>query len=158
MRTITIQKIMALVLVAISVFLIVEGTQHSYYGRFGPGSGFFPIWVGGLLLVLSLALLGQSLALAGDTRTFMPDGAAFKRPLILAAACVVVVPALSIFGFRLTMFVFVALVPMILQRQRWYVALSVAAVASFGAAYLFERVLYVRLPHVTLPFLAGLGL
>ena len=43
MHTITIQKIVALVLAALAVFIIAEGMTLSYYGRFGPGSGFLPI-------------------------------------------------------------------------------------------------------------------
>jgi hypothetical protein len=158
LRTVTVQRIVALVLTALGLFLVQQGMQHAYYGRLGPGSGFFPIWVGALLAALSFLLFLQSFFLAEDPGRFIPDGALFRRPLILAVACAAVVPALAVFGFRLTMFVFVLLVPFILERQRWYVSVAVAAVASFGTAYVFEHVLLVRLPHAHLPFLNGFGL
>jgi hypothetical protein len=100
----------------------------------------------------------QTFLVGGDLGRFIPDRDLFRRPVILALACVVVLPALTIFGFRLTMFVFVALVPFIIERQRWYVSVGVAAVASFGTAFVFERVLQVRLPHASLGFLNGIGL
>lgn len=157
MRSLAVQRIVALVLTAIGLFLVQQGMQHTYYGRFGPGPGFFPIWVGALLAALSVLLFLQSCFLAEDLGRFIAEGALFRRPLILTAACAAVVPALAVFGFRLTMFVFVLLVPLILERQRWYVALAVAAVASLGTAYVFEQLLLVRLPHASLGFLNGLG-
>ena len=158
MRTITAERIAALVLAAIGLFLVQQGAQYTYYGRFGPGSGFFPIWVGALLAGLSLMLFLQTFFVPRDLGRFIPDRALFRRPVILALACAVVLPALTIFGFRLTMFVFVALVPFIIERQRWYVSVAVAALASFGTAFVFERVLQVRLPHASLGILNGLGL
>ena len=158
MHTITIQKIVALVLAALAVFIIAEGMTLSYYGRFGPGSGFLPIWVGGLLLVLSLILAVQSFRAADDGTLFLPGQGTYKRPLALAIACLLVLPALPLFGFRLTMFVFVLLVPAILERQRWPWAIAIAAIASFGIAAIFEGVLLVRLPHAAIAGLSHLGL
>jgi len=158
MHTITVQKVVALVLAALAVFIIAEGMTLSYYGRFGPGSGFLPIWVGGLLLVLSLILVVQSFRAADDGTLFLPGRGTYKRPLALALACLLVLPALPLFGFRLTMFVFVLLVPAILERQRWPWAIAIAAIASFGTAAVFENVLLVRLPHAAIGGLSHLGL
>lgn len=158
MRTITVQKIAALLLAGLGAFLLYHGAQGTYYGRFGPGSGFFPIWVGAFLTGMALILLIQSFVQAGDVSAFFPDREVLMRPLIVAAASVALVPALGLFGFRLSMFVFVLLMPMILARQKWWVALLIAVVASFGTAWVFESLLRVRVAHATIPFLNGLGL
>ncbi|ODT81235.1 MAG: hypothetical protein ABS76_12360 [Pelagibacterium sp. SCN 64-44] len=158
MSMITVQKMAAVLLMAGGAFIVWQGSLLTYYGRLGPGPGFLPVWVGGALLVLSTILLVQSFLASNDGEPFLPEKGAYKRPLLLALACLLTALALPVLGFRLTIFVFVLLVPLILGRQRWFVAVAVAAVMSFGTAYLFENLLNVRLPHIGIDALRALGL
>ena len=56
------------VLAGLGVFIIVEARGWEYLGPDGPGPGFFPIWYGIAMLVLSLLLVGWSVR-----RTVAPE-------------------------------------------------------------------------------------
>ncbi len=48
------------VLAALGVYVINEARQWTYSGVEGPGPGFFPLWYGIAMVVLSLALIATS--------------------------------------------------------------------------------------------------
>lgn len=158
MSVLNVQKIVALVLAAMGIFLLIQGMGMSYYGRFGPGAGFLAVWVGGLLAVLSLALLAQSVWSRVDLGPFMAEGQSYRRPFLLGLACVVAVLALPVLGFRLSMLIFILVVPNIVGRQKFLPTLAVAVIGSFGVAYVFESLLRVRLPVPGFEVLRMLGL
>lgn len=158
MTTSSAQKIFSLVLAAVGGFILVQGMGLTYYGRFGPGSGFFAIWIGAPLLVLSVLLFTQTFWSREDMGQFFSGKGLWKRPLGLSLACAAVLPTLPLLGFRITMFFFVLLVPFILERQKWSTSLVVASVSSFGIAYVFETLLYLRLPQPSLSLLRSAGL
>ena len=46
-----------LVLAALGAWIVTEARGWSYMGEDGPGAGFFPLWYGGMMIVLSLVLV-----------------------------------------------------------------------------------------------------
>src|SRR4051812_12837436 len=49
-----------LVLAALGTFIVVQAKSWDYMTEEGPGPGFFPIWYGGVMVVLSLLLVAGS--------------------------------------------------------------------------------------------------
>jgi len=68
-------------LAGLGVFIIVEARGWEYLGPDGPGPGFFPLWYGIALLVLSLLLIGWSVR-----RDAAPESGARSPPRCGAAA------------------------------------------------------------------------
>jgi len=46
-----------LALAALGAYILVSAHRWDYMSEEGPGAGFFPMWYGGVMLVLSLALV-----------------------------------------------------------------------------------------------------
>ena len=157
MASLTVQKIVALLIAATGAFVLVEGLALPYYGLLGPGSGFMPTWVGAAVTGLALLLLAQSFIGTDDQGAFLAAGQSFRRPVVMGAACLALVIILPLLGFRLAMLVFLLAVPNILGRQRVLPMLVFAVLGSFGTAFVFEKLLLVRLPAAGLPILSGLG-
>ncbi|QJP17268.1 tripartite tricarboxylate transporter TctB family protein [Starkeya sp. ORNL1] len=131
-----------------------------YYTPVGPGPGFFPMWLGGALALLSFAILALSLsglspALPADiipARTpAMQMGVTFGSIAFFALA-------VERAGFVVTMFL-VLLVLMLVNRVRLFpTALVVALVGSVGVGYAFVQWLGVFLPATPFGLLSAIGL
>ena len=55
-----------LALAVLAVYIIVQASGWDYVGPDGPGAGFFPLWYGIAMLVLSAALVAHSLLRAPE--------------------------------------------------------------------------------------------
>ncbi len=153
-------QVTALLFVALSAYVMVEAHNLHYYTDIGPGAGFFPFWLGGVLALLSLVWLAQvSLRpVAAMEADFIPDQGGKLRLLAILAALVLFNWLLTLLGFRLTMFGFLLFLLVTLGRQNLLVTLTVALVGSFGVDYVFQQWLQVYLPPPSIEFLLNLGL
>jgi putative tricarboxylic transport membrane protein len=154
------QRVVAAVLVAMGVFVTIQSVALSYYTPVGPGPGFFPFWLGLLLVVLA----GASLVTTFVSKipvifedAIIPDRAAGIQMAInfvmVGFFALTVRPA----GFVFSMFV-VLIVLLLVNRVHLLTALAVALGASLGASYAFANWLHVYLPPAPFGILAAIGL
>jgi putative tricarboxylic transport membrane protein len=155
----------------------VVGSLDLGYWKAGPGPGFFPLWLGILLSVLALFWVVQVLRAApasttGSTPEREPDSAPDDEPdnepadepaggrqvVLVLAGLVALVPLLDLFGYQLSMSLFVLYVLLVVSRRKPVGAVVIAVLAGFGVYALFANVLQVYLPTASLGFLAQLGL
>ncbi len=149
----------ALVVLALfGAYLVFAGLQLRYYMRTGPGPGFFPVWIGGLLALSSLATFGASLRDAVDRVPFIGTRDAVLRVGTVLLGLVLVVVLLETLGFRLAVLLFALTVPWVFGQQNPLLLIVFAVLVSFGTAYVFQAWLGVWLPSSSLPVLAALGL
>jgi len=89
------------VLTGLGIFIVSEARNWGYLTPEGPGPGFFPMWYGLALVVLSLAVVVTALA----RRARPPEGATdwhrIGRALIAWLALTVCIAALKVLGFVL---------------------------------------------------------
>ncbi len=69
----------AAVLAALGVYIATEASNWAYLNEDGPGPAFFPVWYGIVLIVLSLALIGITIAKQPKAET--PDWQGVGRAL-----------------------------------------------------------------------------
>jgi hypothetical protein len=120
-----------------------------------PGSGLFPLALGVLLAVLSLAQ-GVSVYRAQAIKapnTGVPAPPAAKRlseetrrVLLFAAAVAVAVALLPVIGYAFTTLVLMAALLRILGIVRWPVVGAVSAATAFACWLVFVRILAIPLP------------
>jgi putative tricarboxylic transport membrane protein len=146
--------------VAFSAFIVWESLELEYYTSLGPGSGFFPFWLGVVMAGLALGWLVQVSRPAGRPREepFLPDRGGISRILALIGALVVVAGVVNLLGFQVTMFAFLVFALMILGRQSLWLTLVIALIGSVGVYRIFGGYLDVQLPASSLSLLAALGL
>lgn len=151
--------------VAIGAAAFIGSRSLGYWDDLGPGPGFFPLWLGVLLVVLGVIWIGQEVRarLRPETRREpvpeeeTPD---YSLPTVLAilvslcglAAC------LELVGYQVSMLVFLLFHLLVVGRRGPLQSLVIAVIGSFGVFYAFTRLLTVPLPVSSIPFLRDLGL
>lgn len=141
-------RIGAVVLIALAAFVARESIELSYGTRLGPGPGFFPLWLSGLLALLAGAMLWQSRSAPAvrGSPAFFPDRAGLIRIGAILGTLAAMVALLEPLGFRLTMLAFALVLIPVLGRRGALETLLVAAGCSFGVYYVFVDFLRIPLP------------
>jgi putative tricarboxylic transport membrane protein len=139
---------------------VLRSHQMEYMAPTGPGPGFFPFWLGALLAVLSIIWLLQSSMGPKEPveEGFIPSREGTVRVLSVVAALAIFSWVVELFGFQLTMLVFLAMLLTTLGRQNLMTTAAVAIGGSFGVYYIFTQWLEVSLPGSSIDFFRNLGL
>jgi len=121
----------------------------------GPGPGFFPLilaLLGGALAVALVVELAREREAPADARDaeaaepFMPDRAAMFRIVGIVVLLLAAFSALDPLGYRLTAFLFITLLLLVLGIRNYLAIALVALVLSFGVFHSFYYWLKVPLP------------
>jgi putative tricarboxylic transport membrane protein len=135
--------IAAAAVLGLGASVVAGAARLPFGGVHNPGPGFFPLWLG-----LVLVLLGGILAIqAAVSRA--ATGRASGRPLkvlVLLATLSVYVALLEPLGYAAATFLLVLFMLRGLEPHRWLVALAVAVLAAGGSYVLFAVWLGVPLP------------
>ena len=152
-------RTVALSFAVLGLWVCWRSIELQYYTPVGPGPGFFPMWLGGVLALLSLAIFGASLAgvLPHFPERVIPE----RAPALSMATTFASIAFFALFveraGFVPVMFGML-LVLMLVNRVRPVTALLVALAGSVGIAWVFVRWLGVFLPSVPYGLLGAIGL
>ena len=133
-------QIAGIVFLLIAVFLGYHALKLRYYTPLGPGPGFFPIWLCGLLGLLALALVVQAWLAAPEKLPddFFASRVGYLRILVVLAGLFAVPALMPVFGFRLTMLAFYLVLLTFLGRRNPFEIVVLALAGSFGAFYVFQ--------------------
>jgi len=134
-----------LLLLVFSGIIFWESLSLEYDTAFGPGPGFLPLWLSGLLMAMSLIYIWQSVK--KDVIRFaqiLPRGRALRHVLSALASLLAFLVLAPLFGFTIGA---IALLFIVLVREyKWYVAAGIASVISIALFFLFQSLLGVPLP------------
>jgi len=156
----TLFRLVALGFGALGLWVIWYSTTLVYYTPVGPGPGFFPMWLGGLLAVLSFAILGGSLLGISPKlpENIIPERSPLLQMGVTFAAIAFFALAVERAGFVAAMFI-VLVTLLIVNHVRFFpTALAVALVGSLGVGYVFVHWLGVFLPAAPFNLLSAIGL
>lgn len=134
-------------LAILGAWIVSEAQRWEYQGPDGPGAGFFPLWYGVAMVVLSLVLVVRS-ALAPDVAD-SPDPVAWaeiRRALGCWCALVASVALLKVVGFVTSFALLSWFIVAVMFRRSQRLAWSIAIGAAVGFYLLFDVVLGVTLP------------
>jgi putative tricarboxylic transport membrane protein len=153
--------ISAAVLAGLGGYIVVEARTWDYLAPDGPGPGFFPIWYGVALLVLSLIVIGSRLvtlvkegrtpgtaAASSATRSSVAAGKRREiyHALSVWAAFSVCIALLKVLGFLVALALLTLFIVAVIYRRPWKVAVAVAVGTSLGFYLIFPLALSVALP------------
>jgi putative tricarboxylic transport membrane protein len=131
----------------VAVVLGYQAAGLTYYTRIGPGPGFFPRWLCGILGLLALVVIARATwSQDAGAPIPVPDRQAAPRILAVVAALIMVAALTTTLGFRLTMMAFYLTVIAVLGRWRWIETPVLALLGSFVTFYLFVEWLKLPLP------------
>ena len=132
-----------LALAVLAAYIIVQASGWDYVGPDGPGAGFFPLWYGVAMLVLSAVLVASSLLRREpDSVDWRGTGRALAVSAALAAAVVLFKLTGFVIGFAALAFFIVS----VMYRRPWPLAAAVAIGLAGGFYLVFPLLLGVNLP------------
>lgn len=110
-----------------------------------PAAGYFPFWIGLLVLFLSVlyVLLNRGTSPEGEFEDEPPQ---WRRPALVAAGLAACVAILDIAGFGVAVAAYLAYLFIVLEKIRWPVAGGAAIGISAFIVVLFHTLLSVPLP------------
>ena len=134
-----------LVLAALGAYVLVQAHGWDYMTEEGPGPGFFPMWYGGLMLVLSLALvLGAVLKPSPRAAVAWKD---VSRAIVAWLAFAVSVALMPVLGFAISFALLTVFIVRFMCGERLRTALITGIVGAAGFYALFELALDLSLPR-----------
>ena len=136
-----------LALGGLGVFVITQAWRWEYLGNDGPGPGFFPLWYGIAIVVLSLGLMFSSISKKNSEQIdWTGAGRAFAAwgTFALAAA------AMKWLGFSVCFAALTFYIVAVMYRRPAVVAVIVAVCSAAGFYLVFQLALDVKLPPWTL--------
>lgn len=155
-----ITRITALCFCAFSITIIIIARTYTYLSPNGPGPGFFPLWLGSILLVLSLIWVAQLvLERSADSEddSLAPKGAIM--PIIATVGgSLLYAFLLPILGYPISMLMYLMLLFAVISKARIWVCAVSAVGASLGSYALLVFGMGIQLPQSPFPFLQSLGL
>ena len=137
-----------LALAALGAYIVSEAWRWGYMTEEGPGPGFFPLWYGSLMVVLSLALVVSAVlkrpAGAKATAVRWDD---VRRALLCWAAFVASIALMPLAGFMISFALLTWFIVAVMARRPQRVALPLAIGGALFFYALFELGLDLALPH-----------
>ena len=129
------------------VYVAFEALRLPYVSEFGPGPGFFPLWIGIGLTLLSLLLIVANLfASAAPESSKSQSRTAIGRALVGWSGLMLAIGLLHWLGFGLSIALLAAFLVLALERRSPWVAISVAFGLALGFHAIFALALGLSLP------------
>jgi putative tricarboxylic transport membrane protein len=133
-------------LIALSAYILKEGSGWVVYGSEGPGPGFFPIMYGVIMLGLSLYLFQRSVRKGTGKSKGPLDYQGIARALATWAALAVCVPLMVVVGFVVGFgFVALFLIRFVFERS-WRTSIITAICIAVALHLVFPVMLDAPLP------------
>jgi putative tricarboxylic transport membrane protein len=131
-------------------YAAVAWRAYPYWSSTGPGSGFLPVWVGGVMAALALLLvLSAFRSASGPQARWLPEGRGLVRLVVVVAAIAVFAAVMDFVGMILGSALFLLGVLRFLERYPWPWAIGIAV----GVAGLIYGVFtyWLQVPFPTSP-------
>ena len=137
-----------LVLAALGAYIVSEAWRWGYMTEEGPGPGFFPLWYGSLMVLLSLALVASAvLKRPAGTPRMAVRWNDVGRALACWAAFVASIALMPLAGFMVSFALLTWFIVAVMARRAQRVALPLAVGGALFFYALFELGLDLQLPH-----------
>jgi len=140
------------VLAALGGYIISQAWQWNYSGPEGPGPGFFPLWYGAAMVILSLWLIAGNLLRPSGQTGAPVVWRDVGRALTVWAAFTVSIVLLKFLGFLTSLALLTLFVVAVMYRKPLKLAVAVAAGIALGFYLVFPFALDLSLPVGPLGF------
>jgi len=135
-----------LFLAGLGAYIVHQALGWEYKGEAGPGPGFFPVWYGGAMIVLSLLLVAGAVLKHVPGTGNGPDWPNLRRVGLTWLALVVSILLMDVLGFELSFGLLIWFIVAVMFKQPQRTALSLAVGGALGFHLLFVRALELTLP------------
>lgn len=129
----------AIALLALGLLVVITSAQlGAGWTDDGPGSGYFPFYVGLILCLSSAVTLYQALLGKKRNTDIFVDGEQFRRVLVVLIPAAVYVGAIGLVGLYVASAFYVALFMIVLGKFSYFKSITVALVLAVLSFFMFE--------------------
>jgi hypothetical protein len=134
-----VEAVVALLVLGLGI-LVLQGSWSlgSRWTSDGPGSGYFPFYIGCLLCIAGVGILGQTLLAKKRNAEIFVDGQQLKRVLSVLIPAVLYVFAISMVGMYVASAVYIALFMIVLGKYSPLKSIATAVVLNALFFAMFE--------------------
>jgi putative tricarboxylic transport membrane protein len=137
--------ILAVFILVCSGIMFWQAISMGYYSEYGPGPGFLPLWVNGLLIILAVMYLIISLIKSDiPLSKVFPKGEGFINVLVSMGASILFLIIIPYTGFVVASMI--TLFFLFLRGFKWYWSLGYSIGLSIILFMIFSTLLRVPLP------------
>lgn len=141
----TADRIGAAILLALAIaYTATAAGRYTYWTATGPGSGFFPFWLGLVLAVLSTLLVVSAVRRPDPGPAWLPTGHGAARFVVVVLVTAVFIALMPLLGMVLGTAVFLAVLLRMLEGHSWRATVAVAVGAAVANWAIF--VLWLKVP------------
>jgi putative tricarboxylic transport membrane protein len=131
---------------AISTFVVWAGRDMGLGRLNEPGTGFAFYWIGILMCALSLTVIGQALVSGGPTVASLWEGTRWRKVLVVVGLLLVYGVGFQAIGFIPCTLALLLVLMWFVDPVRWWLALIIALIATFGVWAAVTKWLKIQLP------------
>jgi putative tricarboxylic transport membrane protein len=136
---------LGIVLFLFSCFIFWQSLSLEYYGRYGAGPGLLPRWLSGLLAILSIVYIINSIKKEKiNIQSVIPKGKVLYRLLAIIGAILLFIIISPYTGFNIASII--ALLILLLPEYKWYSALGISVTVTIVLFLGFDSLLNIPLP------------
>ncbi|HRH88531.1 MAG TPA: tripartite tricarboxylate transporter TctB family protein [Rubrivivax sp.] len=138
-RNVTVDTVVAACLALLGVVVMVEARRlGAEWSSDGPGSGYFPFYIGLILAVCGAAILVQSLRARRTDRQVFVDSVQLERVLSVLLPAALYVGAIMLIGLYVASALFIALFMIVLGKYPWGKSLLIGTLVNVLFFAMFE--------------------
>ncbi len=137
--TFAIEAVVALILLVLGLVVVIGSAQlGAGWTSDGPGSGYFPFYIGLVLCISSAVTLYQSLLGKNRNAEIFVDDEQFKRVLIVLVPAAIYVGAVSVLGLYVASAIYVAGFMFKLGNFSYFKSIATALIMATLFFFMFE--------------------
>ena len=149
----TADRIAAVLLLAFGAgYALTAARSYTYWGAHGPGSGFFPFWLGVAMAVLAALFLVGAVRQSGPGAAWLPDRRGAVRLGAVVGASALFIALVPLLGMTLATALFQLGILRFLEGHTWPTALGVSITTAAANWAIFTGWLSVPFPTGVLGF------
>jgi hypothetical protein len=126
--------------------------NYTYWGPTGPGSGFFPFWLGLIMAALAAWLLLGALRGQGTDVGWLPEGTGRRRLVTVLGVTAALIAVLKIVGMAVGTVLFLVVILRFVEGLRWPSTVAIAVGTAAVNYFVFTYWLRVPFPVGVLGF------
>jgi hypothetical protein len=137
--TFAVEAVVALILLVLGLVVVVTSAKlGAGWTSDGPGSGYFPFYVGAILCIASAVTLYQALLGKKRNAEIFVDQEQLKRVLVVLIPAVVYVGVVTVLGLYVASAIYVAAFMVVLGKFSYFKSVLIAVVMAVVLFLMFE--------------------
>lgn len=149
--TYVVEAVVAAIVLVVGIVVVVESVKlGARWTSDGPGSGYFPFYIGLIISVSSAAIFVQALFGKNKKTAVFVDSVQLKRVMSVLVPATLYVLAIQFLGLYVASAIYIALFMIVLGKYSWLKSVAVALVINALLFFMFETWFKVPLYQGTL--------